>query len=79
MRKFIVGRTLAHLVSRLERRYSMHLAEQDVTARKPRTLKTDFLSVVLKVAERCNLACPYCYFFFGGDDSYLLHPAFISD
>lgn len=57
----------------------MHLAEQDVTTRKPKSLKTDFLSVVLKVAERCNLACPYCYFFFGGDDSYLLHPAFISD
>jgi uncharacterized protein len=37
------------------------------------------LSLVLKVAERCNLACPYCYFFFGGDDSYMLHPAAIPD
>lgn len=36
------------------------------------------LAVVLKVAERCNLACTYCYFFFGGDDSYLRHPALIS-
>lgn len=42
-------------------------------------LKTDFLSVVLKVSERCNLACPYCYFFFSGDDSYKLHPPFISE
>jgi uncharacterized protein len=36
------------------------------------------LAIVLKVAERCNLACTYCYFFFGGDDSYLKHPALIS-
>lgn len=36
------------------------------------------LAVVLKVAERCNLACTYCYFFFGSDDSYLKHPALVS-
>lgn len=33
--------------------------------------------VVLKVTERCNLACPYCYFFFGGDDTFEVHPATI--
>jgi uncharacterized protein len=32
------------------------------------------LYVVLKVTERCNLACPYCYFFFAGDDSFKIHP-----
>lgn len=32
------------------------------------------LHVILKVIERCNLACSYCYFFFGGDDSYKNHP-----
>jgi uncharacterized protein len=32
------------------------------------------IDVVLKVTERCNLACPYCYFFFGGDESHALHP-----
>nr|WP_229264499.1 radical SAM protein [Duganella sp. 1411] len=32
------------------------------------------ISVILKVTERCNLACPYCYFFFGGDESYKTHP-----
>lgn len=31
------------------------------------------VDVVYKITERCNLACPYCYFFFGGDDSYLRH------
>lgn len=31
------------------------------------------LHVILKTAERCNLACSYCYFFFGGDESYLQH------
>lgn len=59
----------------------MHLGEKAATPRTHASpgLKTDFLSVVLKVAERCNLACPYCYFFFGGDDSYLLHPSTIQD
>lgn len=37
------------------------------------------LQVVLKVAERCNIACKYCYFFFGGDDSYKDNPAYISE
>lgn len=32
------------------------------------------MDVVLKVTERCNLACPYCYFFFGGDESHAIHP-----
>jgi uncharacterized protein len=33
--------------------------------------------VVLKVTERCNLACPYCYFFFAGDKTFQIHPATI--
>src|SRR5687768_10917228 len=36
------------------------------------------IGVVFKVAERCNLACSYCYFFFGGDDSYARHPAVVA-
>jgi uncharacterized protein len=36
------------------------------------------LQVILKVAERCNIACKYCYFFFGGDESYQDNPAQIS-
>ena len=36
------------------------------------------LEVILKTVERCNIACSYCYFFFGGDDSYLRHPPVIS-
>jgi uncharacterized protein len=39
--------------------------------------KPSFLSIILKVTERCNLACPYCYFFFSGDDSYQQHPPVI--
>lgn len=35
------------------------------------------LHVILKTAERCNLACSYCYFFFGGDESYLRHSPII--
>lgn len=37
------------------------------------------LQVILKVTERCNIACTYCYFFFGGDESYADNPAFIGE
>lgn len=37
------------------------------------------LQIILKVAERCNIACTYCYFFFGGDDSHKFNPAYIAD
>ena len=37
------------------------------------------LDVVLKITERCNLDCDYCYFFNAGDDSYTHHAAIISD
>jgi uncharacterized protein len=36
------------------------------------------LGVVLKISERCNIACRYCYFFFGGDDSYKKNPPYIT-
>lgn len=28
------------------------------------------LQVIIKTAERCNLACTYCYYFYMGDESY---------
>ena len=37
------------------------------------------LEVILKITERCNLNCDYCYFFNAGDDSYLGHSALISN
>ena len=37
------------------------------------------LDVVLKIAERCNLACPYCYYFFQENDLYKSSPALISE
>lgn len=37
------------------------------------------LTVILKMSERCNLNCSYCYFFNGKDQSYKQRPAFISD
>lgn len=36
-------------------------------------------SLVVKVAERCNLNCSYCYMYNHGDQSYLRRPAFMSD
>lgn len=37
------------------------------------------LDVVLKVAERCNLACPYCYYFFQENKLYETASALISE
>jgi len=34
----------------------------------------DQLNIVFKISERCNLACDYCYFFFGEDESWKQHP-----
>ena len=36
------------------------------------------LQVILKTSERCNLACTYCYYFFGGDESYKKRPPIIA-
>jgi uncharacterized protein len=43
---------------------------------KKRTITS--LEVVLKIVERCNLNCSYCYFFNAGDENYKNHPPFIS-
>ena len=49
------------------------MGNRTVNFRKLRTLE-----VILKITERCNLDCDYCYFFNAGDDSYKEHSAFIS-
>jgi uncharacterized protein len=36
--------------------------------------KLNELHVILKVTERCNIDCTYCYVFHKGDTSYLRHP-----
>jgi uncharacterized protein len=33
----------------------------------------------LKISERCNLACSYCYFFFGGDLNFQKHSPLITE
>lgn len=37
------------------------------------------LEVILKVAERCNINCSYCYYFNGGNEEYTSLPKFMSD
>ena len=37
------------------------------------------VQVILKVVERCNLACSYCYYFEGGDQTFKEKPAVIGD
>lgn len=36
------------------------------------------VEVILKVAERCNINCSYCYFFHSADDSYKRHAPIIA-
>lgn len=38
-------------------------------------LQVSRLQVIFKTVERCNLACPYCYYFEGGDQSFRERPA----
>jgi len=41
-------------------------------------MQIENLNIVFKISERCNLKCDYCYFFFGGDDTWKKHPPFAS-
>ncbi|MTK63913.1 MAG: radical SAM protein [Methanobacterium sp.] len=36
-------------------------------------------TIILKISEKCNLACPDCYFFFHGDESHLRRPVIIRE
>lgn len=40
--------------------------------------KTRTIEAIIKITERCNIDCTYCYVFNKGDDSYLRHPPYIS-
>lgn len=37
------------------------------------------VEVIIKIAERCNINCDYCYFFNSNDSSFRHHPRFIGD
>lgn len=59
------------------------IARDDAIDPAPRIGRSDrtqirALQVVLKVAERCNINCTYCYYFNGGDDEALSKPTVIS-
>jgi len=36
------------------------------------------IEVVLKLTERCNIDCTYCYVFNKGDESYKKHPKYFT-
>lgn len=42
-------------------------------------MKIRTLEVVLKLAERCNIDCTYCYVFNGNDQSYKKHPPILRE
>lgn len=39
---------------------------------------SDNMQVIVKIAERCNLNCAYCYMYTGADQSWRLRPRFLS-
>jgi uncharacterized protein len=41
-------------------------------------MQIQHLNIVFKISERCNLKCDYCYFFFGGDETWRKHPPLVS-
>ncbi|MBI5145821.1 MAG: radical SAM protein [Thaumarchaeota archaeon] len=43
-----------------------------------KTIRSNRLEVILKVAARCNINCTYCYFFNGADDTFMQRPALVS-
>ena len=49
-----------------------------MVAGKPDNHRLRQLFSVVKIAEICNLQCPYCYFFFGKDGSFADDPAKMS-
>jgi uncharacterized protein len=59
------------------------VAREDAIAPRTGTRRSDqtqirALQVVLKVAERCNINCTYCYYFNGGDEEALSKPVVIA-
>ena len=50
----------------------------DTAVRRSERTRISALQVVLKVAERCNINCSYCYYFNGGDEEALSKPAVIT-
>lgn len=40
---------------------------------------SDHAQLIVKVAERCNLACTYCYMYTAGDQSWRDRPAFLAE
>jgi len=39
---------------------------------------SDHVQIIVKIAERCNLGCTYCYMYTAGDQSWRDRPAFLS-
>lgn len=44
-----------------------------------RDRKVKYLEVILKISERCNINCSYCYYFNGGNNDYENMPAKIDE
>lgn len=40
--------------------------------------KINQLEIILKITERCNIDCTYCYYFNGNNEDYTIQPAYLS-
>lgn len=43
-----------------------------------RLTNANSIEAIIKITERCNINCSYCYFFNGGDEDYKKHPPLLS-
>ena len=51
---------------------------QVLSSDKYRLTRANSIEAIIKVTERCNINCSYCYFFNGGDEDYKKHPPLLS-
>lgn len=68
---------MCHLLKAVEVQNALATQATPTIQLKNKKVTLDTLEVILKAVERCNLACPYCYYFYKGEDSWRTRPSFL--